>query len=141
MMDCRKWMQLLNKHWTEFQNKCAPEHAHFVLRQYHDEMSWLLHEALPQEWFYCETVETRTGQGTHYWHIDGGYLRVLFTVQGEGTIAARSFKDDVATPPGYAIIMTGQQRSWKVGIGETWHTAPKDSAGRRLLLLNFRNAE
>jgi len=141
MMDCHKWLEQLNKHWNEFQNKTHLDHAHFILKKYYDEMSWLLHEALPEEWFYCETVEARTSQSQFYWHIDGGYLRVLFSIRGDGTIAGRKFDDNVPTPHGYALIMTGQQRAWKTGIQETWHTAPKSDDGRRLLLLNFRNGE
>jgi hypothetical protein len=109
-----------------------------VLKPFAEEYDWLLHEALPDEEFYLDTVEVRFS-GSHHWHIDGGYLRVILTCSGDGTLAAMSFENNVMTPPGYAIIFTGQQRHWKIGIPETWHSAPRYNVDRSLVLLNFRN--
>lgn len=143
MMANQKWMDDLNACWHLCQNKWHPDESKpKPIQGFMEEMAWLLHEALPEEYFYLETVETRlAGDRFAYWHTDGGYLRVLFTCQGHGTIVGRSFEDDVPTPVGYSLIMTGQQRTWKTGIRETWHTAPPLNRVRRLLLLNFRNGE
>lgn len=104
-----------------------------------DEITLLLREALPDENFHIESLEARMfNSHPGYWHQDGGYLRVIITCQGDGTLAALGFQNNIATPPGYALILTGQQRMLKTGIPQTWHAGPlKRSSERRLVLLNY----
>lgn len=141
MIDCRKWLKAINEHWHGFPGHCLAPYP-FIMQDFIDEMSWLLHEALPEESFHLGYAKTHTF--SHYkghgWHRDWGmYLRVLFTPQGEGTIAAYGFENNIQTPHGYALVLTGQQRTQAIRIPETWHNGPDAHMNRRLLILNYQN--
>lgn len=151
MIDTSAWLAQLNYHWYPNEKypgeQPRPRRSYSgdlkaPLKDYVDEMSARLHEALPTEQFYLEDVEARHPTGRSYYHRDGGYLRVLFTIHGPGTWAARSFENNIQTPKGYSLILTGQQRNWAIGVNESWHSAPEKVLSplhRRLIVLNYRN--
>ena len=140
MIEAQKWATRINACWHELSPGRYESGQHSVIQSCFDEMSWLLHEALPEECFFFDAVEARdvarNEMVSSYWHTDGGYLRVLLTCQGDGTIAALGFENNIATPPGYALIITGQRRFWKTGICQTWHSGPANAKHRRLVLFN-----
>jgi hypothetical protein len=157
MLSNHKWVQPFNDSWQQFDDcwhqlqdevdgqpdsaRWAIKHDEFsrhpVLQTYSKEMSHLLHEALPEERFSLISADVRAGKSEPSWHTDGIYLRILFTCKGNGTLAAHSFEDNVITPPGYALVLTGDQRTNKTGIPQTWHAGPGELNDRRLLILSF----
>jgi hypothetical protein len=139
MIDCRKWLDGFNRNWQETPSLAfrywglMPQ----VYRDFIGEMDWLLHEALFDETFRASYAIAISDWSNHFWHRDGGYLRVLFTPRGEGTSVARGFEDNVVTPHGYALIMTGTYRMARKQIGATYHTSPHSAYERRLFVADF----
>jgi len=136
MIDCGKWIDRFNHHWVD---SPGLEYRYWHLlpqavRDFTGEMDWLLHEALPEEKFKATYINCLSDWISPGWHRDLMYLRVLFSCRGEGTIIARSFGNNVTTPHGYALIMTGYER-WR---NPTWHTSPHNAHDRRLCVITFQ---
>jgi hypothetical protein len=110
-----------------------------ILLTYAEEWFKLLCELLPDESFFLGEIETQSSR-EFKWHIDGGYLRVVLVCNGEGTIVARSFDDNITTPPDHNVILTARQRMAKIGIAGTWHASPSSEGVRRLVILTFRTS-
>lgn len=141
MVDCRKYLDRFNQNWQE-----APylEYRYWglfpqVYKDFVGEMDWLLHEALPEENFKARTILAISDwiDPHHSWHKDYAYLRVLFTPRGEGTHVARSFENNLVTPYGYALIMSGTNRQYRTKIPATYHSSPENAWERRLLVADF----
>ena len=168
MVEASKWVEHFNANWSFKSNvkigdkRFAPDGTLIgrydaydlppLMQEYADEQSELLHKALPKEKFSLSSAEARTIPAIKtaaklHWHTDGGYFRVLLTCQGEGTIVFKkkdcegtviSTADSIITPFGHALILTGDSRTYEIGMPKTSHSPPAYSKERRLIVLTFR---
>lgn len=139
MLDSSKYLHEFNQQWKEAP---ALEFKYWsllpqIFRDFVGEMDWLLHEALPDERFRVNHVLAISDWAAHNWHRDYGYMTLLFTCRGEGTWVSRGFENNLVTPYGHSVIMTGTSRQYRKHIGATFHTSPHNAYDRRLLLVSF----
>jgi hypothetical protein len=131
------WSSFDQQHWVD---RLRDPNANInTLREYMDEIIWLLHEALPDETFYGHSFEWRDKQYDQplNWHFDGGYLRLILTCHGDSTLVAHSFENNIMISPGYALILSGDERHALKGVPVTWHATPPAYKDRKVFVANF----
>lgn len=139
MINASKYLHAFNHNWQEAPNLefrywgLLPQ----VYRDFVGEMDWLLHEALPDEKFRATRIQAISDWTGHWWHQDSGYFTLLFTPRGEGTWVSRGYENNIVTPHGYSLIMTGTYRQYRKRLEATWHTSPHNAYDRRLLAVQF----
>lgn len=112
------------------------------LAQYRGWLERILRDALPDEPLSLASLEFRhEAAGTEEdevdrWHVDGSYLRTVFTLYGPATIY-REGRAERSVPGGRTLVMTAMDRARALGVHCTLHRRPGAGPERAVLIGSF----
>jgi hypothetical protein len=112
------------------------------LARYGSWVEQLLQAALPEEQLCLAELEFRhepagsVDLDVDQWHVDGSYIRSVYTLCGPPTIY-RDGGTDVPVPEGHTLLMTAFDRSRRLRIPATLHRRPGAGPERTVIVCSF----
>lgn len=114
------------------------------LTRYGSWLERLLGEALPEEAVRLAALEFRhepagtEDEEVDRLHVDGSYIRAVYTVSGRATIY-RHRGVELPVPPGQILLLTAIDRARAVRISATLHRRPGGGAERVVIVCSFES--
>jgi hypothetical protein len=113
------------------------------LSRYGRWLAQLLARALPDELVPLVLLEYRrepagyTDSDVDRLHVDGAYLRAVYSLSGRATIY-RDGNKERSVPDGQTLVMTAMDRTRATRVHSTLHRRPDAGAARELIVCSFR---